>query len=232
MVAGGTKLVRGATMLVALLSLVSGEAAAQANQLRNEVAASGGRVIVMLRQPEGAAMRAQGAPAFTEAEVENAVSRIRGRRQITVRGSAPKVGAVFAEVSPDEAAQLASDPDVLLVEADRPWPLMETVDEPPPARRLADVVPWGVTKVTAPEVWSTFNNRGQGIKVGVLDSGGDYDHPDLRWAGGYDAVTKSTSASAWDDNVGKCNGHGTHVAGTIAALENGLGVVGVAPAVD
>src|SRR5690606_24451841 len=169
---------------------------------------------------------------FTDAEVSNAVSRIRGRRQINVRGAAPAVGAVFADVSPEEAAQLASDPDVMLVEADRPWPLMETVDDPPPAGRLADVVPWGVTKVTAPEVWSTYNNRGQGIKVGVLDSGGDYDHPDLRWAGGYDAVTKSTSPSAWNDNISKCNGHGTHVAGTIAALENGTGVVGVAPGAD
>src|SRR5690606_6448509 len=171
MAVGGTRLGRAVAMLVVLLPLVSAEAAAQANQLRNEVAASGGRVIVMLRQPEGAALRAQGAPAFTDAEVSNAVSRIRGRRQINVRGAAPAVGAVFADVSPEEAAQLASDPDVMLVEADRPWPLMETVDDPPPAGRLADVVPWGVTKVTAPEVWSSFNNRGQGIKVGVLDSG-------------------------------------------------------------
>ena len=42
-------------------------------------------------------------------------------------------------------------------------------------------------------------------------------------------MTGSTSPSAWADDIGSCNGHGTHVAGTIAARRNDIGVVGVAP---
>ena len=48
-------------------------------------------------------------------------------------------------------------------------------------------------------------------------------HPDLNVAGGYNCAT--SDRTAWRDK----NNHGTHVAGTIGALDNGFGVVGVAP---
>ena len=50
-----------------------------------------------------------------------------------------------------------------------------------------------------------------------------YYHPDLNVAGGYNCST--SDRAAWRD----VEGHGTHVAGTVAALDNGFGVVGVAP---
>lgn len=86
-------------------------------------------------------------------------------------------------------------------------------------------IPWGVKRVNAAAVWHV--TTGQAVKVAVLDTGIDYSHPDLRanYAGGYNAMLPSTSTiDALDDN-----GHGTHVAGTIAALQDGEGVVGVAP---
>ena len=65
---------------------------------------------------------------------------------------------------------------------------------------------------------------GAGIGVAVLDSGIDFNHPDLAPSGqAFNAV--SPGASCQDDA-----GHGTHVAGLIAALNNETGIIGVAPA--
>ena len=61
------------------------------------------------------------------------------------------------------------------------------------------------------------------VDVAILDTGIDGTHPDLNVAGGYN--TTSRFITKWNDG----NGHGTHVAGTVAALDNGFGVVGVAP---
>ncbi len=86
----------------------------------------------------------------------------------------------------------------------------------------SQTIPWGVRRVDAPEAWP--KSRGQGVKVCVIDTGIDYRHPDLKAnvKGGWNVLDKSADFA--DDN-----GHGTHVAGTIAALDNAIGVVGVAP---
>ena len=87
---------------------------------------------------------------------------------------------------------------------------------------------WGVERIGAGLVHDDpAGNGGAGITVGVLDTGCDYTHPDLaaNYAGGYDFV--NNDAYPMDDA-----GHGTHVSGTIAAVKNGLGVVGVAPEVS
>ena len=75
----------------------------------------------------------------------------------------------------------------------------------------------------APAVWKIA--RGAGIRVGVVDTGIDSRHPDLagNFRGGKSFVGDILVPTADGD------GHGTHVAGTIAALDNGEGVVGVAP---
>lgn len=81
---------------------------------------------------------------------------------------------------------------------------------------------WGVNRIGAGLVHS--GNSGAGVKVAIIDSGIDYGHSDLdaSYAGGYDFV--NGDADPLDDN-----GHGTHVAGTVAAEDNDSGVVGVAP---
>ena len=104
-------------------------------------------------------------------------------------------------------------------------------EEQPP-----QVIPWGVDRIGAPQAWSTtygyIDIDGDGdseIEVAIIDTGVDVDHPDLaaniRWG---IAVLNGRISSKYDDR----NGHGTHVAGTVAALDNEIGVVGVAPRVE
>jgi subtilisin family serine protease len=61
------------------------------------------------------------------------------------------------------------------------------------------------------------------VDIAVLDTGIQKNHPDLNVVGGHNCTLGSTGA------YGDGNGHGTHVAGTAAAKDNGSGVVGVAP---
>lgn len=91
----------------------------------------------------------------------------------------------------------------------------------PPAQSL----PWGVDRIEADLVWGT--SIGVGVKVAVVDTGIDLTHPDLaaNIKGGYNAINPLKSAN--DDN-----GHGTHVAGIIAATNNKIGVVGVGPQIN
>jgi subtilisin family serine protease len=91
-----------------------------------------------------------------------------------------------------------------------------------PAGVDAAEVPWGIARVNAPNAWAV--TKGDGVKVAVIDTGIDCNHPDLKanCAGGYNAL--DSSKPPMDDNE-----HGTHVSGTIAGVLDGRGVVGVAP---
>jgi len=85
---------------------------------------------------------------------------------------------------------------------------------------------WGHTAIQAPEAWNT-GALGQGVKVAVLDTGFDLTHPDLK-----DNILSSVSFVPGQPAQYNYNGtsHGTHTAGTIAAVDNNIGVIGVAPA--
>jgi major intracellular serine protease len=87
-------------------------------------------------------------------------------------------------------------------------------------------VPKGVEMIQAPKIWE--QTKGKGITVAILDTGCDITHSDLkeRIIGGRN-FTNDDGGKA--DEYKDYNGHGTHVAGTIAATKNNNGVVGVAP---
>lgn len=85
-----------------------------------------------------------------------------------------------------------------------------------------------LTKVKA-ETQNTAPFTGKNVKVAVIDTGIDTEHRDLKVIGGFCSLAPHCSTGvSYDDN----NGHGTHVAGIIAALANNTGVVGIAPNVD
>ncbi len=86
-------------------------------------------------------------------------------------------------------------------------------------------LPWGVVAVNAKGAWDRGVD-GRGVRVAVIDTGIDCSHPDLAAncaKDGYNAVDSKKPPK--DDHS-----HGTHVSGTIAAVKDGKGVVGIAPA--
>lgn len=90
---------------------------------------------------------------------------------------------------------------------------------------MVSEIPWGVKQLQAPEIWAE-NEKGSGIVVAICDTGIDRNHPDLKdqIIGGRNFTNEGSG-----DDYQDLNGHGTHVAGTIAAKANESGVVGVAP---
>lgn len=104
-----------------------------------------------------------------------------------------------------------------------------------------DLLTWGVDWINAEMVWgesedatdiSASGYTGDGIKIGIIDSGIDYDHEDLNanFIGGYSTSTDSSEYTDLEDIHNEyIKSHGTHVAGIIAAEDNGIGVIGVAP---
>jgi subtilisin len=120
-----------------------------------------------------------------------------------------------AELTPQEARKLEADPAVVSVEPDR---LVEASASVPLAQN--ETLPPGVRRIEA--ATSSTVREASSANVAVIDTGIQLSHPDLNAVAGKNCV--NTSSAPNDDN-----GHGTHVAGTIAAKNNGSGVVGVAP---
>jgi subtilisin family serine protease len=89
---------------------------------------------------------------------------------------------------------------------------------------------WGMDAINAPEAWNTIEYPGLNAKVFILDSGIDAENPDLA-PNLNTALSKSFVEGEDDYNIrpGVFFSHGTHVAGIIAAADNGWGVIGVAP---
>src|SRR5689334_2066017 len=139
------------------------------------------------------------------------------------------VSGYAADLTPAEAAELRNAPGVTAVE-----PVVEryAASLGPVPRTVASnyehyehqITPWGLPVVRVKDVWPV--TRGEGINVAVLDTGIDWNHPDLQaaYAGGVNVLDDTKQPV--DDNF-----HGTHVAGIIAATDNDFGVVGAAPGV-
>ncbi|WP_110929789.1 S8 family peptidase [Paenibacillus bouchesdurhonensis] len=89
-------------------------------------------------------------------------------------------------------------------------------------KERATDIPWGVKRIGAPDVWSF--STGHRIRIGVIDTGADYSHPDLRYSLARGIHLLNRANLPHDDN-----GHGTHIAGTIAAAGGAQGMIGVAP---
>ena len=165
---------------------------------------------------------------FDTAMKDAAVREVGGRQLKSLK----QVNAVAAELTPASVSALVARGNVLRVADD--GIAREHAIEPPAGetgirnnlidrgfnRDRGEQLPWGIRRIRAPESWKV--STGKGIKVAVLDSGIDLSHPDIHVAGG---VCEVDGVESYDDD----RGHGTHVAGIIAALDNSYGVAGVGP---
>jgi serine protease len=155
-------------------------------------------------------------------DIESAAAPTPMERDVTAFSS---IDGFAADLTDAEVAALRKSPSVQYVEpvAERhAFGLGAIASNTDAINPNGQVVPFGIDLVRAREVWPV--TRGEGINVVVIDTGIDYNHPDLArfYAGGYNTYDKTDKPL--DDE-----GHGTHVAGTIAAADNNIGVVGVAP---
>jgi subtilisin family serine protease len=144
----------------------------------------------------------------------------------------PLVNGMSVLLPPPAVSRLAARGEVVRIDVDAK---VHALPKPPwagggkPKAQPSEVLPWGVDRIDAEYAWAA--STGLGVNVAVIDTGIDRDHPDLadNIAGGVNYVGtarwKPVNPNKWDDG----NGHGTHVAGIIAALDNDIGVVGVAP---
>lgn len=157
---------------------------------------------------------------------------------VTVTGGegVETVPVLFATVERSVLPAIRATPGVESASVDRQIELPGSSDSSVPEVRSTGVrasgqaVPWGLRRIDAPEVADHIRATGtRNVTVAVVDSGVDYDHPDLSgsvvWGANFTRGTRRYGVETADDN----SGHGTAVAGIIAARDNDGGVVGVAP---
>jgi subtilisin len=167
-----------------------------------------GQYIVVLKEGvDGAAVAAEHAHSHGAA--------VSHRYQHALKGYA-------ARLSPAALAAIEHDDRVRFVSEDREFFAVSTCDVSnfDPA---VQCLPAGIDRIDGDRS-STRSGNGRGavnVNVAVLDTGIDPSHPDLNVGGGVDCA----AGKGFDDQ----QGHGTRVAGTIGAKDNGIGVVGVAP---
>ncbi|EIM73195.1 peptidase s8 and s53 subtilisin kexin sedolisin [Nitritalea halalkaliphila LW7] len=137
-----------------------------------------------------------------------------------------------ARLSPEQLSRIEKDPSVASIEPDRVAYLLPDLLGPllPILRRPggggggsaqpAQVVPFGITRVNGGVSYQGSN------AVYVVDTGIELTHPDLNVNAqrGFNAFTRGRDGNSLTDE----NGHGTHVAGTVGAIDNEIGVIGVA----
>jgi serine protease len=125
------------------------------------------------------------------------------------------INTIAVSVTGRWANRLAKDPNVVRVEPDPVrYPAADPTQE--------QVIPYGIEYVQAPQAWAA-GATGEGVKVCIIDTGYGAHHEDLQ---GLSVEGYSQVDDQWDFDG---YGHGTHVAGTITAVDNDLGVIGVSP---
>ncbi len=219
--------------LVGLLGLVLTAASLSVAQ-----AAQTGRYMVGFKQPTSGMMAPQKAKILAEKQkliqyVQSAAFAGRLESQLS------NMNAVVVKVDNQDAVEaLKKNAAVEFVDKEvfyfPPRPVKGSVHMPNFSARsqvVGEKTPWGIHAVRAPEAWK-MSAGGAGARVLVLDTGIDRDHPSL--AANFEAgqnfmedaarCTQPTPYPYFDQE-----GHGTHVAGTIAAAMDEAGFVGVAP---
>ncbi len=203
-------------LLVVLGLLVSASPAAAAPRVdRSDQAPPAGPAGPRFREPQKLSDRYIVVYEASVSDTRDKTDRLeRDRGFRAARRYDRAVKGFAATLSPAQVEALGEDPEVDFVSPDRP---VQTQGLVPVA--LNDAPPAGVRRIEAGTTAAT--REASTANVAVIDTGIDLDHPDLNAVNGVNCVAPGP---AEDDN-----GHGTHVAGTVAARNNGAGVTGVAP---
>jgi subtilisin family serine protease len=145
----------------------------------------------------------------------------------TVRFAFPSVKALAIDVAAGKVAELAREAGVRYVEQDH-------VREPS-SLATAQLTPsltnglYGLVTTDAVDAHAA-GATGTGVKACVADTGLDTTHPDIgpNFIAGHDSFDGDGNVDVFDDGVADTETHGTHVAGTLLAANNAVGVLGVA----
>lgn len=168
------------------------------------------RYIVKFKEPV-ATMGADGRsqrPEFSVARAQQALQKA----NVNALSHLASVHASVAELTPKQRKLLQANPEVEYIEEDSKRYLMDVITP------MAQSTPYGITMVQANQVSDASAGN---MKVCVIDTGYDLDHEDLQ-SSGVTGFAFSGHGNWYEDG----NGHGTHVAGTMVALNNNTGVVG------
>ena len=189
--------------------------------LKSATVNGNGKYIVVLKEDAGIA----------SADVNSRNSQVKAKAYglLKKNGITEEVEEVYGTVlqgfalkmAPGQAKKLALDENVKYIEPDQLVALspveMEGGKPGGGTTQPAQTIPWGITRVGGGVSTTTHT-------AWIIDTGIDYNHPDLNVDTDRSRTFVPRTTSANDDN-----GHGSHVAGTIAAEDNPIGVVGVAP---
>lgn len=131
------------------------------------------------------------------------------------------INGMAVYLPPQAERALLGRPEVVRIDDDI---VVNAIGKPKPPQP-AEVLPWGVNRIDAELAWPT--TTGLTVKVAIMDTGIDLDHSDLQTNIKGNVNTINPLKSGNDDN-----GHGTHVAGIVAAIDNEIGVIGVGPEIS
>lgn len=139
-------------------------------------------------------------------------------------------GQVFkgmsARLTPAQLEALRRDPSVDVVEEEQTYALGARPQSGGSTGSTTQILPWGIGQTGATQSYTLAGNGSgavSGVRAYVIDTGVDTQNADLNRPGHVNFVGDRKNTD--------CNGHGTHVAGTMAAYDNTAAVVGMAPGV-
>jgi subtilisin family serine protease len=136
------------------------------------------------------------------------------------------IPAVVASLPEPAIQALSRNSHVKYIHSDSYQQFVEAPPVQPEPRR--QIIPWNIKRIDAHRAWNY--STGEGVKVALIDTGIDVDHPDLQAniKGGVNTIAPSPQYPDPDD-FDDDHGHGTLCAGIVGAVDNNIGVVGVAP---
>jgi len=233
------------TLLAGLAAGHGGERAPVASRVLEDLDRTGSAnvLVVFAERPDLRAARSQPTRAAKGRFVYEALSRAALRSQAGLRAWLDARGIAYkahylgnllrVRVDSELLDEIAARPEIARIDAN---PRVKAVpDEPVPATEAVSVIPWGVTRVGAPDLWAA-GHRGFQAVVATADTGVNWDHPAIKTK--YRGWNGSTAVHSfhWHDAIDTLNGvpldlhsHGTHVTGTMVGDDGADNAIGVAP---